>query len=452
MRWTAFVLPWLFVRLTSAAVEPSRPAADFVNSIGVCTHWNYLDTPYYDYDKLRDLLVAAGIRHLRDNLNDAHLPDLARHGIATCVLAGPDAGTPEAFVARVKATNVAHPGAIDAIEGPNEPDFFWVGQKQSYKGDGFAQGDDGIHKGVVAFQRDLYKAAKADPATAKLTVIGPSLGKTYDPGRPFFFTKGELADSVDLGNFHPYAGGNPFSVPFPYAGLEKYVWHGTHPTASLDEFDYAFSTYGPTFKPKPMAATECGYSTNTKQTSIEAHARYVPRLFAEHFRLGIRRSYLYEFVDEGDRPDDREANFGLLKHDLTPKPAYTALKNLIALCDEPRAKPSAAARPPAGVDLALTVSPPPGYDRVQYVHHLLLAKRDGTHLLLLWHEIALEDASATPFRQVRHPDMPTTLKLPAAVKSVRVAVPNDGVGVQTLPTDGGAIRLNVPDRVMVVMF
>ena len=221
----------------------------------------------------------------------------------------------------VKQVNRQVP-VIDAIEGPNEPDFFWASFKKSYGGLGHAQGDKGIIGGVIAFQKDLYKAVKSDLATKNLPVYGPALGKTYGYDTRSPFGKGTLADAVDYGNFHPYCGGNPFSVPFSYAGIEKYYWQGNFPSANLDEFPFAFDVYAPPYAPKPMVATETGYSTNLGGVSEAAHAKYMPRLFCEYFRKGIARAYSYEFVDEFEdkAQTNREAHFGLLRRDLTPKP------------------------------------------------------------------------------------------------------------------------------------
>ena len=181
----------------------------------------------------------------------------------------------------------------------------------------------GVCTGVIAFQKDLYAAVKADAATRALTVIGPSLGKTYGYETRSPFGKGTLAEFVDWGNFHPYPGGNPFSVPSPYAGVEKYIWHGGQPSANMDEFPFAFDIYAPPFAPKPMAATETGYSTFSDGPSEAAHAKYLPRLFCEYFRKGVQRTFSYEFVDEWNKPDDRESNFGLIRHDLSPSPPFT---------------------------------------------------------------------------------------------------------------------------------
>ena len=44
-----------------------------------------------------------------------------------------------------------------------------------------------------------------------------------------------------------------------------------------------------------------------------AHAKYLPRLFCEHFRKDSQRTFSYEFADEWNKPDDREANFGIVR-------------------------------------------------------------------------------------------------------------------------------------------
>lgn len=303
----------------------------------------------------------------------------------------------------------------------------------------------------MLFQKDLYAAMKGDPATAKLTVIGPSLGKTYDPGggSPNPLANGSLTDSVDWGNFHPYPGGNPFSFPYPYGTLAKYYWFGTFPSANLEEFPYAFNTYRPPFAPKPMCATETGYSTFNDGTSETVHAKYMPRLFAEYFRLGIQRAYSYEFIDEFNDPagTNHEAHFGLLRRDLTPKPAYTALQNLIRLLSDPKGKPGFR---PGSLDFQLEVKPAGEYNKTQFVHHLLLQKSDGDYYLLLWHEISNEDASAHPHRQITPPPMPVTVTLNSRIDKATLYVPNDSTAPTQTWNHPKALSLEIPDRLVVV--
>lgn len=468
-------LTFLMMLGPHAQAEQAKSADAFVDSIGVNTHWNYPDTPYgSQYEKVKSLLVQAGIRHVRGELRRA--PDLARVGIKTMVGLSPghnengDIHTIEKFRDQIKAANKDIP-CVDWVEGPNEPDLFWQktdnGDKNgygavTYKSQGYAQGDKGIIQGVIAFQRDLYTVFKSDPATAGLKIVGPAMGKTYgyDTGNPL--GKGALTDFVDYGNFHPYpTGGNPFSQHFPYDTIDWYVGHGTHPSANMDEFHFAFDIGAPPFAPKPMACSESGYSTYTNGETEAVQAKYIPRLFCEYFNRGIARTYLYEFLDVFDNKGDRDSNFGLVHHDLTPKPSYTAVKNLISLLSD---KAAPATFTPGTLDLTFKVDPvlnyrepdsgqTVNYDRTQYVHHLLLQKASGDYYLLLWHEIADSDASSPPdkpHREIIPPPMPTTITLPASIKTATVYLPNNGTDGTPATITNGQLSLQVPDRVMVV--
>ncbi|MBW4582681.1 MAG: hypothetical protein KME42_24185 [Tildeniella nuda ZEHNDER 1965/U140] len=445
------------------AVETARSADRFVDSICVGTHWSYPDTPYGQrYAEVKQKLVASGIRTVRDGFYQNRPQDLGKSGIRMTIVADvPDRSngneqTIRAIVNQVKTANAA--GAkIDAIEGPNEPDLFWIASRfdKKYKGQGFPNG-------VIAFQKDLYTAIKRDPATAALKVIGPSLGVTYDggSGNPNPLPKGSLANAVDWGNFHPYPGGNPFSFPFDYNTTPKYYWNSNFPSVSIDEFPYNFNTYSPPFQPKPMASTETGYSTFNQWVSEKVHAKYMPRLFLEFFRKNVQRTCSYEFVDEFVDPGKakREANFGLLRHDLTPKPAYTAVKNLISVLRDPEASFT-----PGGLAYSLDVRPVQNYrepisgrvanyDRTQYVHHVLLQKRDRTFYLALWHEVSNNDTSVQPPREIQPPAMPVTLKLGQPIRTVAIYALGEDGRLTTTPTrlTNNQLALNVPDRVIII--
>ena len=111
-------------------------------------------------------------------------------------------------------------------------------------------------------------------------MLGPSLGKTYDPGanQPNPFPAGSLTSVVDWGNFHPYPGGNPFNVPFDYNTTQKYYWNSNFPSINIDEHPYLLEVYRAPFQPKPMAATETGYATDRNGVSEAVHGKYMPRL------------------------------------------------------------------------------------------------------------------------------------------------------------------------------
>jgi hypothetical protein len=211
---------------------------------------------------------------------------------------------------------------------------------------------------------------------------------------------------------------------------------------------------------RPWFATEVGYPTSIDTTSIRAQALYMNRIFTEYFRLGIRRTCVYAFLDDRDDPTNRDANFGLVFANYTAKPAYTALKNLMALVRSDWAPSAAQAKPPTfplkSLNFSLSVSAVGSYDRTQYVHHLLLQKPNGTLLLLVWHEISAEDISDG--RQIYPPRMPAVLTLPPAQYNVRVYAPNDGPGLSTSYTadakstysSASSVSLLVPDHVIVL--
>lgn len=498
---------WAASVLAAGAQTPEQAAStsQFIDSIGINVHWGYGGSRYADsYPQVKRLLVESGIRHVRGDTSRAQ--DLAASGIKTMVVAdmpihytnfpnfapinGDDA-TIAGIIVDIKAHNTPLP-AIDWVEGPNEPDNFWTMFQKSYKGQGWqpkrdGETDDqyharvlaGIVAGDITFQNDLYTAIKADPATKNLTVIGSAPGGTYAPNTaPNPWPKGSLTDFVDYGNFHPYPYGGNFDG---YGGTydtigqvdpgQDYTHAGNFPSVNMDHDDFnngfgnfAFLSYAPPFAPKPMAATETGYPTNRSGASEPVQGKYLPRLFCEYFAHGVRRTYWYELVDEDEfadpNGDNPECHYGIIRKDLTPKPAYVALKSLLTLLQDPHSTPKFV---PGALRYTLTVSPVRGYrepnssavtdyDRTNYVHHLLLQKSDGVFYLLLWHEIADEDASAHPHRQIQPPAMPAALALPPDIKSATVYAYDAGETLHAVPTRivGGTVQLNVPDQVTVI--
>src|SRR3954467_13039837 len=137
---------------------------------------------------------------------------------------------------------------------------------------------------------------------------------------------------------------------------------------------------------KPLMSTETGYYNNPVQFGwIPEHlaAKYIPRLYAEYFNRNIDRAYLYEFANQGPDTTDREQNFGLVRFDLSEKPGYTALKNLIDLTEEPGAPTFA----PHSLSYSLAGSN-------TSVHHTLLEKSNGTFYLMVWQDLPVFNRTA----------------------------------------------------------
>ena len=328
----------------------ARPADAFVDSIGVNVHTAFSDTPYVsEFAAVKQRLAELGVRHVRDVLFPARpdqyqrLDELAAAGVGSTLVIGSPAEPPGtmADLLEVAADEI---DGVEALEGPNE-----------YS----TSGDPEWKAHLIAYQQALYEQAKDDPDLAALPVIGPSIvhGDQAELGY--------IAPILDFGNIHSYSQGNPPDALGPFISR-----------ATLNSGD------------KPIWATETGYHTALGWTGENppvpeaAMATYMPRLFFEYARWGILRTFSYELLDEQPDPGgaDKEDHFGLLRNDLSPKPAFDALRNTISIVADPGA-PFA----PGPLDLRLSeggVELPA--DESTNLHHLLLQKRDGSFYLALW--------------------------------------------------------------------
>jgi hypothetical protein len=395
-------------RSADAAPVPARSAASFVESIGVDTHFSYTDTPYVTrFQEVKEKLVELGVHHIREDLlpdrpdQYARLNELARAGIGSTLIMGApengDGGLEELLsVAETKLTGV------DALEGPNEP----------YSDDN----EPDWTTNTDAYQQALHEKASDTPQLASLPIVGPTT---------IFWQNGELGNIspwLNYGDIHPYSGGYP-----PEEYLERHV-------------DFAALSSGS----KPLMATETGFhnAMNWKgdfpPTSEAATAVYIPRIFLDYFQEGIARTFDYELVDEFEDPSDeeREAHFGLLRNDLSPKPAFTALKNLISIVGERNESFT-----PGALDYSVT-------GNGEKLHQVLLQKADGTYYLALWRASSVWD----PENQVplAAPIRPVTVQVGQPLASATEYMPNKSSGpLAQLPTTG-PLQVNVGPEVVIL--
>lgn len=344
----------LSVPAASFGNTPTRSAAAFRDSVGVSTHIVYYSTAYGDWERLVARLEELGVRHLRDGTYANPAPQWQkwneRYYQAVKYAAdrgfrfnfglgepGYEAGTLDQLIAMV-AGRLRR--ATEAVEGPNEFDHFVGGLRWPQR--------------LSAYSRELYRKVKAHPSLKGVPVVGPSLVGADAPARV-----GDQSAWLDRGNIHPYAGGASPNPAWLAAERRRMAPLSGH---------------------KPLWATEAGYhnAVNARDAhppvSERAGAIYTLRTVLEHFKAGIDRTYLYEAVDFWPDKGRRKAswNFGLLRNDMSRKPAFTALRNLLTLADD--AKPPRRLRP-----LRVGVS-----TRAGDVRKLVLQKADGTHLVVLW--------------------------------------------------------------------
>ena len=417
--------------LSGKGVQAER-ADSFVDSIGVNTHLHYNDTVYEEFSNLiKPKLVKLGVRHLRDGAytSEGHSKDhfyyeqcraLAEEGIRFNLLVNVDTRYNDATdFSKLDDIYGWCDGAILSFEGLNEPDLRGLSNWT------------GVTREV---QRKLYEAVNNDSELRRVKVLGPSV--TWKPGEV-----GNLSRYLDYGNWHPYSGGKCPSCRDPYGnGLDSNLSKYREPSGD-----------------KPMVMTETGYhnavnvgKADHRPVSERAAATYVPRLFFEHFNRGFVRSYLYEFIDVRSDPErnERDKNFGLLRHDGSEKPAYKALENLISLLEDPKADFE-----PGRLDYALG-------GETSKVHSTLLQKGDGTFYLALWQARSSYDTGAranasdklSARGDLNVPKQKVTLTLGTPInKAALYTLSDDGdMAKKGASPKGGRLELGVGDTVTLV--
>jgi hypothetical protein len=384
-------------------------ADTFVDSIGVNTHTFYSDTAYGDFEAIKAKLAELGVRHIRENLAldrpDQYegLNELATIGVKSTLILGEPSEEASNLDEMISIVSTNLGGAVDAVEGPNEFDMRghpnWAAELREY-------------------QQRLYGAIKADPSLAALPVIGPSIVQ-----RTHQEALGDISSVLDYGNIHPYPYGEP-----PEGNLSSYLGRAAANSGA-----------------EPVIATESGYHTALNwggehpPVSEDAMATYIPRIFLDYFGRGISRTFSYELVDEKPDPAnaDREENFGLLRNDFSPKPAFVALRNTIAILADP-----GPAFAPESVDYSV------GGSRAD-LRQVLLQKRDGSFYLALWRATSVWDPGSKT--ALDPPSEAVTLSFDRQLKSAQRYLPNVSVESSPVSLHGDKpLTVNVGPQVVIL--
>jgi hypothetical protein len=335
-------------------------ANNFIDSIGVNTHLTFANSVYQNYPAVKNALVNLGVRHVRDTFKttnpqnfEANLGDLAASGVHSVLTLAilPDANNnavmdvpADQAVAYLQAGHFL--GSIEAVEGINEPDV-----NQGNPGGPSPLGWAAL---TQSQQQILYTGIAGLSAPARpMPVYGPSIQVVSSELQQV----GNLSTYMDYGNIHDYSGG--------------YNLLGTQ-IASAVSLEQAVSGT------KPILATENGYATGTTGQGIPNSVMldYAERLFFSQFANGVKRTLWYELLDENTTPNDYWHNAGLLTTTYAPKPAYTGLKNIVALLhDQTSYKPRTALNVSFG-----------GQIQFENIGQLLLQKNDGSFWLAVWRD------------------------------------------------------------------
>jgi len=398
----------------------------FVGSVGIATHFNYWDL--LPYGNNVNATIAAikngGFRFIRDGLsvdvnsgsNDRYwgvMKQLTDQGIKLVLVTQPvylgnnrwvtspytNQSNLDTAVKRVGASGIL------AFEGPNEVD----------NNNSFWGGIPAYGANTKAYMAAMYKHAKA--IAPSVSVIGLTTTSSY--GSSFI---GDISSYMDAGTLHPYPGGKV-------------------PTAALASTESALSVLNGAHK--PWWVTETGYYTSTSATtnvyqpgvSEAAQAKYALRLYLDYFNAGIVHTSIYEIADEHSDKSNAEMNYGLLHNDGSPKPAYTALKNMLTLLADP-----GTAYTPTALSYSLTGA-------TSTIRQALFQKRNGKFYLVLWNDVSVFNTSAKT--DISNSVVQIAVTLGALPHAVTRYVPYSSSAGTTI-TPSKSIAVSVPDSPVIL--
>lgn len=332
---------------------------------GVAAHFSFgksehgVFAGWHDYRRLIDMAAAAGFKWLRDNCRaikdkgnyrvdpwDLQWMKFAKvnNGIEVILLI--DMTSQEElpdFLARVTGIVRDTKDLVNVYELGNEPNNFggWI-QKYGGTWNG-KEKDNSTSKWVLAHLKytnaaaDLIKKMRPDATVIGLGACSPTNIRYLNAG---------VTSNLDGIVEHPYSYClPPEKVPYghdpnlkqrdgitmgdanhTFAGLvNSYHEHcrRTGQNRSLWLTEFGFSTYW--FNGNNEKGLYLGYSE-------DAQATYLIRRFIEGFTLPVAAACAYDLFDDyGSNQFHADANFGIIRHDYSPKPAYSAVQHMTAL-------------------------------------------------------------------------------------------------------------------------
>jgi serralysin len=378
-------------------------AEDFANSIGINTHLDFNVTAYNNVSVVESALTYLGVRQVRDAMQFPSSAALfgevaAATGVKYDLFLAP--GSEADLAGELRNLQQLPASDIQLIEGRNEADLY---------GPGFQQG--------IADQVTLYQFVQQN--LPGIPVIQESFA-----GLPDYGNAGDQSAYADYGNAHTYFGtGNN-----PALGN----WIGVLNADALE------ATPG-----KPVIITEAGYYTTGSTTDphsvdVAVQAKYTLDLVFDSFQVGDVKTYLYELLDQKSSDGSSEDNFGLFYSDGTPKPAATAIRDLLTLLADPGS--SASSFPQGSMTYSLSGLPSGG-------NSFLMEKSDGSYWLAVWDDTRLS-GPVTP-TDITIPPVPVSINF-GFTANIEVFDPLNGTTVIQTADGVTNVTISLPDHPVLV--
>ena len=379
---------------------PIRAGA-FIDSVGVATKMDRCgDIQNSQSAIVIALLAAAQIHHVRMGLQPSsanctgtgQVNIFTMHGSMAANSIGAILVTPNPEAGYTSAQLVAQGqlyADLEGLEGPNEYDRTTPANGNTW------------YANLAPYLATVRSAAQ----TLGVLTVGPS----FTTGGAYALI-GNTSSSVDVGNLHDY-----LSRPFEnggYGGCATSSASQGYGSVACNVANARVSAPS-----KPVIQTEGGYNTvagfGTAQIVPESvAAAYLPRMFMFNFLNGITRNYSFQIADSV------EGTFGLLRADLTAKPAYIAVKNMMSFMVDR----SSAAQTFTPTALSYTLS-----GSTSGLLSQVFQKADGSYVFVVWNPASI-------FNQ----DTGAALSVPAQTVTLAIAGGKSVQSVYTLDGTGAA--------------
>lgn len=400
------------------ADQPVAQADSLAEFISVQTHLNWRWTVWSNAP-WRPLLGDLGVRYTRSGLGNDSARDhmIALHeqygirSIAVLNQVNRDGSFDLEKTRKVLSLIRDEIGTdkVYAIEGPNE-------YTRKHKSGGWAER-------LSDYQAFLHDAIESDADLRPLELLAPTVWKREVAAYE------ELAMArppADYGNLHLYNGGRRPSL-FERNGAEQSV-------------DLAISDAQMVVPGRPIHVTETGFNIASEAPPTkwtippEVAAKYTLRIVSELFlrRDLVKRVNLYSLIDD----EHSSQHHGLLSADLSPRPAYFAVRNFIRLVSDP-----GPAFTPGPLPYRILTDNPA-------IRSVPLQKRNGRFLLLIWQDVDSYDRAAEEAKAV--PPSNIQVEFGRSVGSVAVYAPTISDAVVQELRGASVLSLDIPDHVLVV--
>lgn len=378
--------------------QTAMAAAAFVDLLGINTHIDFQNYGYQNITAVEQALSYLGVQNARDSAQNANdVQWWAQVSQATGVKFDdyiPEGSVQGMYGAMKLMPQLAAQGVLNYLEGPNEEDDSYpasLGNNLDY---------------AKQAQIDLWKTY-GDPSSSSslhLPIINMSFGAGWTAANNW---QGDYANEGDL------------SAYATYANAHTYPTSGQTPDYAIQRLNGLAQLAA---SQRPVMTTEIGWDTGSLSTSTAA--KYTLDAAMDGAKDGDVKLYFYALFDDGS------GNFGLMNQDGTPKPAGTALHNLISLMTDTGA--NAGSFTPASLSYSLSGT-------VSGDNSLVFQKSDGSFWVSLWNEQQAIGKSHT-----------VTVNLPSAVAEVLVFDPLSGTTVQQGALNTSSIRVTIPDHPVLV--